>query len=136
MQHQQIQRGENARKPKLRKKSSGGLPRRTALVRERLPNRRASETFNFEVEGIRYCATVSRFADGRIGEIFVGNHKVGSQSDTNARDAALAASLALQHGCTLAVLRNALLRDTRGRAATPLGVALDLLIEQGTGSAP
>jgi hypothetical protein len=131
MEHQQIQRGENARKPKLRKKAgSDELPRRTALVRERLPNRRVSETFNFEVEGIRYCATVSRFADGRIGKIFLGNHKVGSQSDTNGRDAASAASLALQHGCTLDVLRDALLRDLRGKAATPLGVALDLVAER------
>jgi hypothetical protein len=38
--------------------------------------------------------------------------------------------------CTLDVLRGALLRDVRGKAATPLGVALDLLTEQGTGSAP
>ena len=106
------------------------------LPRERLPNRRASETFDFQVEGLRYCATVSHFADGRIGEIFIGNHKVGSQCDTNVRDAALAASLALQHGCRLDVLRGALLRDMRGRATTPLGVALDLLTEQGTGSAP
>ena len=131
MQHQQIQRGGNARKPKLRRKAgSGGLPRRTALALERLPNRRASETFNFEVEGIRYCASVSRLADGRIGEIFLGSHKVGSQSDTNVRDAASAASLALQHGCTLDVLRDALLRDLRGKAATPLGVALDLVAER------
>jgi hypothetical protein len=104
--------------------------------RERLPNRRASTVFDFEVGGLRYTTTLSRFSDGRIAEIFLQNHKVGSRSDTNAKDAALAASLALQHGCTLAVLRNALLRDTRGRAASPLGVALDLLTEQGTGSAP
>jgi hypothetical protein len=76
----------------------------------------------------------SRFSDGRVAEIFLQNHKVGSQSDTNARDAALAASLAFQHGCTLDVLRAALLRDVRGRATT--SVALDLLTEQGTGSAP
>jgi hypothetical protein len=131
MHYEQIQRAGSTRKAKLRKKGRSNTSQ-TVLARERLPNRRASETFNFEVDGLRYSATVSRFADGRIGEIFVGNHKVGSQSE----DAALAASLALQHGCTLAVFRNALLRDTRGRAATPLGVALDLLTEQGTGSAP
>jgi ribonucleoside-diphosphate reductase alpha chain len=131
MQYQQVQRAESAREPKLRKKTRRGNTPRTVLARERLPNRRASETFNFEVEGLRYCATVSRFADGRLGEIFVGNHRVGSQSDTNVRDAALAASLALQHGCTLGVLRGALLRDMRGRATTPLGVALDLVAEWG-----
>ena len=38
--------------------------------RQRLPNRRASLTFGFEVGGLRYTATVSRFADGRLGEVF------------------------------------------------------------------
>jgi hypothetical protein len=40
------------------------------------------------------------------------------------------ASLALQHHVPLDVLRRALLRDQRGNAATPIGVALDLLAEQ------
>jgi hypothetical protein len=35
--------------------------------RQRLPNRRASETFALECAGLKYTATVSRFADGRIG---------------------------------------------------------------------
>jgi hypothetical protein len=117
------------------KKQPRGTMTTRHLPRERLPNRRASETFDFQVEGLRYCATVSHFADGRIGEIFIGNHKVGSQCDTNVRDAALAASLALQHGCPLDVLRGALLRDVRGKAATPLGVALDLVGERSQGNA-
>ena len=103
---------------------------RTVLARERLPNRRASETFSFQAEGLGYCATVSRFADGRVGEIFIDNHKVGSQSHGYATDAAVAASLALQHGCALDVLRRALLRDMRGRAMTPLGIALDMVAER------
>jgi len=45
------------------------------MNRERLPNRRAAETFEIEVNGLRYTATVSRFADGRIGELFLTNHK-------------------------------------------------------------
>ena len=130
MHYQQIQCAGDARKPRLRKKAGRNeLPRRTALARERLPNRRACETFNFQVEGLRYCATVSWFADGRVGEVFIDNHKVGSQSRGNATDAAVAASLALQHGCTIDVLRGALLRDVRGRATTPLGVALDLVAD-------
>jgi hypothetical protein len=136
MHYEQIQRAGGARKPRLRKNAGRSeRPRRAALAREHLPNRRASETFDFQVEGLRYCATVSHFADGRIGEIFIGNHKVGSQCDTNVRDAALAASLALQHGCPLDVLRGALLRDVRGKAATPLGVALDLVGERSQGNA-
>ena len=67
--------------------------------RERLPNRRASSIFEFEINGLRYTASISRFADGRIAEIFLQNHKPGSQSDSNARDAAVASSLALQFGC-------------------------------------
>jgi len=37
-------------------------------ARERLPNRRPSQSFTFELHGLRFTATVSRFADGRIGD--------------------------------------------------------------------
>ena len=97
------------------------------MTRERLPNWRASETFTLELAGLRYTATFSRFADGRICEIFVQNTKPGSQSDSYARDAATAASLAMQYGCPLDVLRRALLRDAQGNASTPLGIALDVI---------
>ena len=42
-------------------------------------------------------------------------------------DAAVAASLALQFGCPLEVLRRALLPDAQDRPSTPLGAALDHL---------
>ena len=45
--------------------------------------RRICETFEIEVGGLRYSATVGRYADGAIGEIFLQNHKPGSQSDSN-----------------------------------------------------
>jgi hypothetical protein len=96
-------------------------------TRQRLPQRRASETFSLECAGLRYTATVSRFDDGRIGELFLSNTKPSSQSDVNARDASVAASLALQFGCPLETLRRALLRDARGNASSPLGCALDKL---------
>ena len=50
----------------------------------------------FEVRGLRYSATFSRFDDGRIAEIFLNNHRVNSGADVNARGAAVVASLALQ----------------------------------------
>jgi hypothetical protein len=107
-----------------------GLSSSTAK-RSRLPPRRASETFRFEVDGLHYHATISLFAEGeRVAEVFLSNHRSGSQADAIARDAGVAASLAFQYGCPLDVLRNALLRDTRGRAATPLGAALDLVAER------
>ncbi len=93
--------------------------------RRALPGRRASASFNFECGGLRYHATVARFDDGGVGEIFLSNTKPSSQSDVNARDAAVAASLALQFGCPLEVLRRALLRDSHGKASSPLGEALD-----------
>jgi hypothetical protein len=96
-------------------------------ARERLADRRPNETFAIEAGGLRYFATVGRFPDGRVGELFLTSTKSASQSDINARDAAVAASLAFQYGCPLDVLRRALLRDSYGNAASPLGVALDLI---------
>jgi hypothetical protein len=95
--------------------------------RARLPNRRASTSFSFEVGGLRYTCTVSRFADGRIGELFLSNHKSNSSADTNARDAAITFSIAVQHGADPKVIRRALCRDSQGRASGPLGAALDLI---------
>jgi hypothetical protein len=95
------------------------------MTRENLPNRRFSLTFDFEFRGLRYACTFSHFADGRPAEIFLSNHKAGSSADTNCRDAAVAASLALQFGCPLETLRGAVLRDSNGTVASPLGQALD-----------
>ncbi len=81
--------------------------------RTRLPNRRFSETFAFECNGLRYVAAISRFADGRISELFLNNHKGGSHADANARDAAIILSFALQFGADIAVIRRALSRDSR-----------------------
>ena len=97
--------------------------------RERLPNRRASEVFEFEAGGLHYTASVSRFSDGRIGELFLNNHKSNSAADTNARDSAIAFSFAVQHGADGEVIRRALSRDAQGRALRPLGVALDIVAE-------
>jgi hypothetical protein len=96
-------------------------------ARERLPNRRASEQIAFACGGFKFIATVSHFLDGRLAEIFLTNGKCGSDSDVSARDAAVVASIALQHGVPVEVLRKALMRDSQGRPSGPLGVVLDLL---------
>jgi hypothetical protein len=70
---------------------------------------------------------VSRFADGRIGELFLNNHKAGNQVDTNARDAAILLSFALQHGADIDEIRKALCRNSAGRALGPIARALDIL---------
>ena len=99
-------------------------------ARQRLPNRRMCQSFNFELDGLRFTASVGRFNDGRVGELFLTNHKSGNQSDTNARDAAIILSFALQHGADINAIRKALCRDSAGRAIGPVGAALDLLAEQ------
>jgi hypothetical protein len=96
-------------------------------ARQRLPDRRASQTFDVEAQGLRFTATVSRFSDGGLAEIFLQNHKAGSMAGINAQDAAVLASLALQHGVPLEVIRRALMRDSRGNASGPLGAALDII---------
>jgi|SRR6516164_1048091 hypothetical protein len=96
-------------------------------ARERLPNRRPAETFEFEVAGLKYTATVGRSPDGRILELFLGNHKSNSAADTNARDAAIAFSFAVQHNADPQAIRKALSRDSQGHATGPLGAALDVI---------
>jgi hypothetical protein len=93
--------------------------------RTRLPNRRASENFTFECAGLTYVATMSRFADGRLGEIFLSNHKSNSAAGVNARDAAITFSIAVQHGADPELIRRSLCRDVNGRASGPLGIELD-----------
>lgn|SRR5262245_14312114 len=99
----------------------------TRPSRQRLPNRRGCITFAFECNGLRYSATVSHFPDGRLAEVFIGNRKAGSHSDSAAKDSAVVCSIALQHGVPLDVIRKALLRDARGKASSPLGAALDVI---------
>jgi hypothetical protein len=96
-------------------------------VRKRLPDRRGSETFALECNGLAYVATISRFADGGLGEIFLSAAKAGSAVDTAARDSAIVFSIALQSGADVETIRKALCRDSRGNANGPLGVALDTL---------
>jgi hypothetical protein len=96
--------------------------------RNRLPNRRPAESFELQVEGLRYTATVGRFPDGKIGELFLSNRKSDSSADTAARDCGILLSLALQHGADLETIRRALSRDSQGRANGPAGAALDIIM--------
>jgi hypothetical protein len=92
------------------------------MTRERLPNRRSAEKINFEHGGRKWTLTVGRFADGRVGEIFIHTPKVSAIGEL-ASEAAIVASLALQSGCPLETIRHAL----DGRDAGPLGAALLLV---------
>jgi Toprim domain len=64
-------------------------------AREHLQQRRASQNFDIEIGGLRYVCTFSRYADGRVSEIFLSNHRVNSGAGIMASDQAVLASLAL-----------------------------------------
>jgi hypothetical protein len=97
-------------------------------ARERLPQRRPSEVFDFSAMGMRFTASVSRYPDGRISELFCDNHKAGSAIGTLVRDSAILLSFALQHGADIQKIRDALCRDSAGRALGPIGEALDVVM--------
>jgi hypothetical protein len=78
--------------------------------RQKLQNRRAHWLYRFECGGQLYTGGIGRFEDGRIAEIFINGSKANSTAETNAQDAAIIASLALQHGCPLETIRHALIR--------------------------
>jgi hypothetical protein len=64
---------------------------------------------------------------GELAEIFLNNAKAGSHSDSAAKDSAIVCSLALQHGVPLKTIRPSLIRDSHGKASSPLGCALDII---------
>ena len=94
---------------------------------QRPPNRRGHELLGFEHDGIRYTAGIGRFADGTLAEIFLNTARQGTAIDVNARDVAVAASLLLQHGCSVDTLRQALTRNSDGSGSGALARALDLI---------
>jgi hypothetical protein len=94
--------------------------------RKRLPNRRRSEIIDFQHAGRSWTAAISRFADGRIAEVFLSSVKDCAVARL-AQESAIVASLALQHGCALSTLRHAI----SSMGAGPLSVALDLADEAG-----
>ena len=78
------------------------------MSRTRLPNRRASTTFDFACTNLCYTCTYSCDASGKITEL-LGNRKSNSVADTVARDdAAIVCSLALRHGADPETIRCAL----------------------------
>lgn len=101
------------------------------MMRRSLPDRRPSETLEFEHEGHRYRGSVSYDRSGQPLEVFLTTGKPGTGVETVSRDAAVAVSLALQHGTPLETLRKAITRLDDGRPAGPLGVLLDAVARGG-----
>jgi ribonucleoside-diphosphate reductase alpha chain len=100
----------------------------SGTVRERVPNRREHTLINFTTsDGFKYTAGLGYFEDGRLAEVFLNAEKIGTAIETAARDSAVVASLALQHGVPPETIRHALTRNGDGSASGALGTLLDLL---------
>jgi len=93
--------------------------------RIRLPNRHPSETQQFDRDGTTITLTVGYKPDGSPGEIFLNANAPIPCSTFLMSDAAIVASLALQHGVPLQQLAHAVKRDRFGIASSPIGAALD-----------
>jgi hypothetical protein len=89
--------------------------------RERLPDRRLAELFDFEHGGRKWTVTVGRFSDGRVAEIFLDAAKTSSLVAL-AQESAIIASIALQFGADVSTIRHAI----ESTSAGPLSTALDL----------
>lgn len=101
--------------------------------RKKLPTRRPTWTDSFEHDGQKFHVTVGYYDESlqRAGELFVNSsQKRGSHTDLAVSEAAIAVSIALQHGVPLRTLRAACLRDARGNPQTPVGRALDLMDDE------
>lgn len=94
-----------------------------------LPNRLTSKSVTFLHEGIVYRASVSSFEDGQLAEVFLEADNPQKISML-ARELAVAASLALKHGCPPDTLRTALGRLSKGRGVGPLVAILDLIARE------
>jgi ribonucleoside-diphosphate reductase alpha chain len=97
------------------------------VTRERLPNRRRCETFDFEHGQFLYTATLGFYDDGRLGEVFLSGAKSGTEIQIAAIEGAIALSFALQHGCAPQTIRPAVPRNENGSAQGLLGTLLDML---------
>jgi hypothetical protein len=99
--------------------------------RERLPNRRPSETFDLEHANMRYTVTISHDHRRVVREAFICNHKRGNASDIAARDCGILISLALQHGCSIETIAHAISRNSDGSASGVAGAVIDRVLKDG-----
>ena len=95
--------------------------------RESLPNRRGNVSFNFLHDNRQYHATATRYADGRLAEIFLDVGRAGSSVQQHAEATAVLASLALQYGVAPRTIIHAV-------SGGPLAAAMELsLMPEPTG---
>lgn len=97
------------------------------MTRSKHPNRRPSSGFSFNYGKREYNCTYSAYNHGVVFEVFMQAGKPGSDLEAMARDAAVVMSLALQYGCPLSTIKQALTEGELGEPAGPLGVMTNMI---------
>ena len=107
------------------------------MARERLPNRRPSETVELEFEGVEFAICVGFYFDGRPAEVFTTGAKVGSHLDAILDDASILVSLLLQHEVAPAAIAKSMSRvDRSGEPGSIVGALADLLAHEARTRSP
>lgn len=99
------------------------------MTRTCLSHRRSHEVRSFWFRGREHLLGIGRDDAGQVLEVFVDSSKPSNDAADDARDIAVLASLALQHGTPLSALHGAVTRLANGEPAGPAGAVLDLLTE-------
>lgn len=98
------------------------------MTRQRLPNRRFNETFEFDHGGVSFTASYGRDPSGKIKELFLSGGKAGSVIEAMMSDASTSISIALQNGVKPHELAHSMVRNPDGQPASPIGVVLDDMV--------
>lgn len=99
------------------------------MTRQRLPNRRECETYEFEREGLNYTVSYGRpHQGGPVRELFINAGKSGTNMESIMRDVATAISIALQSKASPEDLAHSITRNPDGSPASPIGQILDDMV--------
>jgi hypothetical protein len=96
------------------------------MTRERLPDRRAADSFQLEHGGQRFTVTIGFYPDGRPGEVFVHGIRTGSALDALLADACVVVSILMQHGVEPRELAASMGRLGNAEPASVIGAVIDL----------
>lgn len=95
--------------------------------REKLPNRRDTQTITAVHGGIKFHASLGFYEDGRVGEIFTHGRKVNSTWQGVLNDASIMISNLLQMGLRPAELAAKVAREDDDKTSSSiLGLLLDM----------
>jgi|TARA_R110002153_G_scaffold64421_3_gene172545 hypothetical protein len=96
-------------------------------MRKKLPTRRQAESFRIDTPTQRFVCTAG--FDNKTGDLqelfFTDRARVGSGLDDVLYDMGVLVSLALQYGVDKTELLRSLCKDADGKAASPIGQALE-----------